>query len=75
MGIPNAPQLPAIKAPAARRKSDLVAMAARPDLIGELARDGLRAVSASGAFPLYAFRDGRPIDADELDSMIYRDPR
>lgn len=61
---------PAPKRPHARRKTDLTAMAARSDLLGELARDGLRAV-ASGGFPLYAFRDNRPLSEDDLDSLIY----
>ena len=56
--------------PAKRTRADLERMAARSDVLGELARDGLAAV-ASGGFPLYAFNTGRRINADELDAMAY----
>lgn len=53
-------------------KAELRAMAARPDIMGELAREGLRAVSCdSGAFPLYAFRDAQEVTPDDLDAMAY----
>lgn len=48
---------------------------ARP-IARELASMGLDTVSTrkSGGFPLYAFRDEKPLSPDRLDSLIYDTP-
>lgn len=71
------PEAPEGRKAARRRlktRRELEAAAEAPGIAGELARMGLQAVNVakdSGGFPLYAFRDRRPIDPEELDSMIY----
>ena len=80
MGLPNTPTLPRpsnvgqLKSLAALRKE-----AAQEGLAGELARSGLSvatcgnegAAMQSGGFPLYAFKTGHGISADDLDAMAY----
>ena len=77
MGLTPEPR----RAKPARRKAmtrrDLAAMAADCEaspVARDLAALSLAAVSVasdSGAFPLYAFRDGADIGPDELDSLAY----